>query len=324
MKVIFHTLFLCLLTLSSFAQGPYAPAAGHQGSMAIHKDSSIFRDWATAVVVQRGKQDIANPNSDTASLGTWSNALGKADGTSVVSLGDGGVATLRFSSALYNGIGPDFAVFENAFINSFLELAFVEVSSDGINFFRFPAHSLTDTLVPVGSFGAVDPSNVHNLAGKYAANFGTPFDLEELEGTTGLDVQNVTHVRLVDAIGTMDHVFAQRDHSGRKINDIYPTPFPSGGFDLDAVGAIYIRPVGLRENESQAISVYPNPAKEFITIAGIDVRNQAYTIKTINGTTVVSGILHRNKLDLNELSSGVYLIEVSNESSVMRSKFVVK
>ncbi|MBL4707790.1 MAG: T9SS type A sorting domain-containing protein [Flavobacteriales bacterium] len=323
MKTILNTL-LCIMALSSFAQGPYARAAGELGSLAIHKDSSVFKDWATEVVINRGKQNISDLNSDTASVGKWSNALGKADGTSVVSLGDSGVATLRFSSVLYNGPGPDFAVFENAFNNTFLELAFVEVSSDGANFFRFPAHSLTDTVTPIGSFGSLDPSEINNLAGKYRANFGTPFDLEDLEGTLGLDLQNITHVRLVDAIGTLDSAFAQRDSYGRKINDIYPTAFPSGGFDLDAVGAIYIRPVGLSKEIMQTLNVYPNPAHSFISISGLEWKGQSFSIKTMNGNIVQSGILRQQKIDLNNLSSGIYIIEILSESSIGRSKFMVK
>ena len=95
-----------------------------------------------------------------------------------VSLGRGGSITLAFDHPIRDGLGFDFAVFENAINDSFLELGFVEVSSDGVNFFRFDNDSLTTSLV--ASFGEVDPTNVRNLAGKYRQGFGTPFDLEEL------------------------------------------------------------------------------------------------------------------------------------------------
>lgn len=324
MRAIVSIVLLCTWTLSSFAQGPYAPAAGHSGSLAIHKDSSIFKGWATEVVIQRGKQDISVPTSDTASVGVWLNALGKADGTSVVSLGDSGVATLKFSSSIYNGVGPDFAVFENAFNNTFLELAFVEVSSDGVNFYRFPSHSLTDTSIAIGSFGVVDPTNLYNLAGKHRANYGTPFDLADLIGTVGLDLQSVTHVRLIDAIGTLDSLFAQRDSYGRKVNDIYPTPFPSGGFDLDAVGVINTLIVGLDEAPIQTVSIYPNPAKSSITVSGIQLKNQTFSIKTIKGETVRFGVLNKQSIDISSLTSGIYVLEILNEASIQHSKFIVK
>ena len=71
-------------------------------------------------------------------------------GSKRVSLGDGGTVVLTFPQPIGDVPGPDFAVFENgfkAFDNSFfLELAHVEVSSDGVNFYRFPSSSLTPSL----------------------------------------------------------------------------------------------------------------------------------------------------------------------------------
>lgn len=153
-----------MIPLGIYAQRDFPPAVGEVGTTAIHKDSSVFKDWATSCRVKRGLQDIADPNSDTTTVGKASFALGKADGNQVVSLGDAGEAILTFNGSIYDGPGPDFAVFENAFNATFLELAFVEVSSDGVNYFRFPSESLTDTNKEVGSFGSVYAYFVHNLA----------------------------------------------------------------------------------------------------------------------------------------------------------------
>ena len=99
-------------------------------------------------------------------------ALGAADAAvdpaNVVVLGDSGRITLTFSGVIYNGPGFDFAVFENGFSDTFLELAWVEVSSDGTHFFRFPGFSLTPSAV--GSFGTLDPTNIEGLAGKFRPN----------------------------------------------------------------------------------------------------------------------------------------------------------
>jgi hypothetical protein len=65
-----------------------------------------------------------------------------------------------------------------------------------------------------------------------------PFDLAELRHVSPLlDIQRVTHVRVVDVIGTNDPALATFDAAGHIIIDPYPTPYFSGGFDLDAVGA---------------------------------------------------------------------------------------
>lgn len=224
--------------------GPYAPAAGQPGSTAISKDSPLFTGWATGVPeLIRGPQNIANPSGPLASMGTTASVLGPADGSSVLSLGDGGSITLSFADGIRDGDGYDFAVFENAFADIFLELAHVEVSSNGIDFFRFASVSLTPTDVQVGGFGSLDPTNLLNLAGKYRGGFGTPFDLAELAGVSPLlDVNHVGYVRILDVVGSIDPAYGTYDSLGNLINDPYSTAFASGGFDLDAVGVIHAVP----------------------------------------------------------------------------------
>lgn len=233
--------FFLLIGIAS--AGPYPPAAGQPGSDAIPMNSPAITAWAASVVdIMRGPLDIANPGLGNASFGDPANALGPASGNSfdVVSLGDGGSITLGFALPFRNGPGPDLAVFENSFDDNFLELAFVEVSSNGTDFFRFPAVSLTQTTTQVGAFDPLDPTDLHNLAGKYRQGFGTPFDLDDLVGVSPLlDVDSVRFVRIVDVVGSIDDNFATFDSQGNKINDPYPTAFASGGFDLDAVGVMH-------------------------------------------------------------------------------------
>jgi len=225
------------------AAGPFPPAAGVPGSDAVAADDPRLTLWAVAAEVERGPVEIEFPDGAVATFGSEEDAIGPADATPdepypVVSLGDGGMATLEFDPPFGDIPGPDFAVFENGFSIGFLELAHVEVSSDGEHFFRFPSVSLTPIPDEPASGGSVDATDVHNLAGKYLAGWGTPFDLAELRDISPLlDIQRITHVRVIDVIGINDPLLGSRDSLGNLIIDPYPTPFPSGGFDLDAVGA---------------------------------------------------------------------------------------
>lgn len=234
-------MLLLVLSAAPVCAGPFQPSG-------LPASSPGFVGWANGVAsLTRGPQNIANPAGPLASFGVGGNALGAADGTlGVVSLGDGGQITLTFPGTIFNGTGADFAVFENGFVFNgvFGELAFVEVSSNGNDFFRFPSVSLTQTTTQQGPFASLDPTNIHNLAGQFPALNGTPFDLNDLVGISPLlNVNAVTHVRLVDVVGSLDPAHRRLDSLGNPINDLWPTDFPSGGFDLDAVGAIHMVPL---------------------------------------------------------------------------------
>lgn len=234
---------LVLASALPLAGGPYDGAAGTAGSPAIAHADPAIAGWATGFVdLVRGPAQAGVPAYGFASFGAAEYALGPVlretpdDVYDVVSLGDGGRVTLTFDQPIADGAGWDFAVFENGFAGSFLELAFVEVSSDGVNFFRFDAYSETPSATQIGGFGVLDPTNVRNLAGKHVGGHGTPFDLAELAGRSPLlDVHAITHVRVVDVVGSIDPALASRDALGRVVNDPWPTPFSTGGFDLDGV-----------------------------------------------------------------------------------------
>ena len=237
-------LLLAMVPVALWAQ--FAPAQDKPGTTAMHADSSAFVAWAKGCTVERGPMCIDNPSSGVASFGSEALALGIPGGTmDVVSLGDGGTATLTFESPICNGTGPDFAVFENGFANAqnpdtwALELGFVEVSSDGENFFRFPAVTYVQAENQLGNAGSIVPAQLHNFASKYGAFYGTPFDLDEVEDNALLDKNHITHVRIVDVVGNINPEYCTYDSQGHPVNDPWPTPFASCGMDLDAVGVIH-------------------------------------------------------------------------------------
>lgn len=209
--------------------GPYSGAANTAGSEAIARTDSRFVAWAS------GHSEIIYGSDVDNTWKTPAKATGPAtsDVYDIVCLGNGGRITMYFPNPLRDGTGADFAVFENAHSAMFLELAFVEVSSDGVNFRRFPTASLTSSAV--GPFGNVDPTNIDGLAGKHQVGHGTPFDLSTLPDSPLLDKQRVCFVRIIDIIGNG----TTKDSSNRPIYDPTPT-IGSGGFDLDAIGAINV------------------------------------------------------------------------------------
>ncbi len=324
--IIRYKFCLAILLLSGHMAAQFAPPAGQEGSTAIHVDDPQFINWATGCTVERGFQNILMEELGETTNGEAENVPGPADNL-VVSLGDAGVATLTFEHPIRNGEGWDFAVFENAFDDLFLEFAFVEVSSDGEQFVRFPATSLTDTTEQTTTFGISDATKVNNLAGKYRGGFGTPFDLEELsEYSDILDLENITHVRIIDVIGSIDPEIGSRDAFGNLVNDPFPTGFPVGGFDLDAVGVIHQNVEVANEDLSfTTIKVYPNPV-----ISGQNlhfelqehIQIEEIYLKDLSGRILKRWSGKETSLDMDNISNGVYLIGFEGRDRFFRKIIV--
>ncbi len=266
-KVITTILLQCTLVLSAtllnseLNAGPFPPAAGVSGSTAIASTDPSIVGWASAYTNYNiGNNVDAEFQTPNMALGEAGNSDGSNNGFvfDIVSLGEAGSITLTFDQPIANGSGADLLVFENSFSGTFLELAWVEVSSNGIDFIRFINYSITPSSI--GAFGNIDTTNIFGYGGKYRGGFGAPFDLEELKDNPLLDVSRITHVRIVDIVG--DGSALDNFPAPNGPNPIYD-PFPSAGsagFDLDAIAVIHFAEPTFEEN-------VPFPAVAFIVLA---------------------------------------------------------
>ncbi len=324
-------LFLLAGYIASVAQfAPQFPLPGHT---TISKNDSRFTDWAAGCTFYPGWVNMADK-----SLGkTDSTNTGKIvgpPGIYLLSLGDSGVVVLTFEHSIKNGPGPDFAVFENGFTErgndtvAFLELAFVEVSSDGQNFIRFPAISLMQDTMQIDNATFSDARYYHNLAGKYIAGYGTPFDLEDLKDTPGLDINNITHVRIVDVIGSIDPEYGSYDHEGRMINDPFPTPFLTSGFDLNGVGVINSnKPVSVtgKKKEENDIMLFPNPVSDRLHISIHGQQSVPYTLHHVNGAEVKNSLLPPDGIiDMSHYANGIYILQLYLKNGASYKNRVIK
>ena len=287
---------------------PYADVVGTATTSAIAKDDVAIVAWATRVASYTAGTNVDPFWQDT------TKGLGEAEGTSsnVVCLGRGGQITLEFQQPITDGTGADFAVFENSFSDQFLELAWVEVSSDGIHFLRFPNFSQTPS--PVGGFGTVDAKKVHGFAGKYRAGYGTSFDLAEIRAAHAaslldsslfpssysvdllanfdeVDFDNIRYIRLIDVVGDGSQYSALRlgADQGLVIYDPYPTT-GSAGFDLDGVAVIHQLDTS---GESQTIDFSPIGNQRFADVAvGLEATASsglAVTFEVVSGPAFLDG-----------------------------------
>lgn len=284
------SIFLFAATLCSLClMAQYDGAVGTEGCLAISKDDPRIVSWALGVQVNRGTWDESD--SRIVDYGSPYMGAGMPENNvmSAVSLGSAGTATATFDRPIVNGEGKDFVVFENANDSIFLELAFVEVSSDGVNYFRFPSHSTSYNNEDNPLEGRT-ASHYYNLAGKYEINWGVGFDLDEIEDNDLLDKQNIRFVRLVDVVnGT------STDSEGNTIYDGVSWPTYSQGFDLTGIGVI---------NAGRQYKV-SNFEEESFAMA----ENSYEIVSLDNYTTEENGVYTKDHIsgEMNFLGTGYYM-----------------
>lgn len=196
----------------------------------------------------------------------------------VASLGVGGSLTLGFAVVITDGPGADLLVFENAFEAGdgvFSEVAFVEVSTDGVHFARFPAR-YSGPPAPLPAFGTAPFGSYRGLTGAQpvlahvGANpidpldpvtaGGEAFDLWDLRLDAGVvaglvDLQQIHFVRLVDVVAGVDV-----DSCGQLIYDVGGS---SGSADIDAVAVRHA--LGMDFTDSPRVDLVREPSG-FLTL----------------------------------------------------------
>ena len=84
--------------------------------------------------------------------------------------------------------------------------------------------------------------------------------------------------------------------------------------------------VGVEEETDNTVSIYPNPASDFIQINRQTDEQVKATIYNTVGQIVWSNTLIGSscKIDLNEFSTGAYILQVENKNSIVTERFIVR
>jgi hypothetical protein len=218
--------------------------------------SQAAAQFATSVV------DYSPGTLGSGETSTTDNILGPPVGggfaqgsTDVLSLGEGGSVTVGFDVTIADGPGVDFSVFENplTFGDVFAEVFFIEVSTDGVSFARFPSSYVGPqgppdfTLMPIGTydgFGGHQPVLTNAFTNPIdpadpARSGGESFDLawladHPLVQNGQVDLLQIHFVRLVDApTGGL-----AADSDGTAVYDSRNNPTGANSADVDAVAVI--------------------------------------------------------------------------------------
>lgn len=235
-----------------------------------------------------------------------------ADPTQICSLGFGGEIILGFKDfVVFDGDGPDFTIFENAFINPvtkkiFAEPAKVAVSEDGVIYYDFPFDSITleGCAGKTPTYGNKDPFNPNESG-------GDQFDLADL------GIKKINYIKITDISEYL------------KYNSNYPFYDPIiSGFDLDAV-------VGLNLEKKYQHSIVSNRLENNDykivirekTLSINSLLNESYKllkIFNINGEELINTQFFDNiNINFDNYSKQLYLIIIIQCDQINTFKLIM-
>ena len=89
--------------------------------------------------------------------------------------------------------------------------------------------------------------------------------------------------------------------------------------------------VGSNSLDATSFGLYPNPAKENVTISfnNVETGNYELTIEDVKGQKVVNEVItvknsnSQREINISEFESGVYFVRLVNGSSTVTKKLVV-
>ncbi len=127
-------------------------------------------------------------------------------------------------------------------------------------------------------------------------------------------------------IGNISDTYASYDSKGNVINDPWPTPFNTCGFDLDAVGVMHTGTATDLENINESkTKIYPNPfsSKLYIDYQQNDTRNQMaeFSLYDIYGRMIFNRRVNfLEGIDMDRIPAGVYIVKIiiGNDTTVKR------
>lgn len=76
------------------------------------------------------------------------------------------------------------------------------------------------------------------------------------------------------------------------------------------------------EQTALELSIYPNPAREFLYVESATKQNLNYTIRNSVGQTVINGAIRNQQIAVQKLPQGVYILSINNGTETYTQKFI--
>lgn len=225
---------------------------------------------------------------------------------------------------------------------------FIEFYNNSSTSIDISGYTISDSIISTGlttvrhTFisGTIIPANGFLVifgGGTAVGNFGGAIVVVD-SGTAGLSMQNSDEIVLVhDASGTQvlsfdtDALSNNPNESYTRDPDITGTTFVQHAGVTAAAGRLFSpgrfldgTALSIDDLTIDDLSVFPNPANDFIIIETSVVGNKNIELIDISGRTILSSAISGNRFDVSTLNSGVYILKVSINGRVSTSKIIVE
>ena len=90
--------------------------------------------------------------------------------------------------------------------------------------------------------------------------------------------------------------------------------------------SVTINDVAVEENEINEVTVYPNPAKDFVKLSAVGVQLSAVKVYNCLGMMIEEIKVNANETEINisDYKAGVYFINIETENGVIVKQVSVK
>ena len=96
---------------------------------------------------------------------------------------------------------------------------------------------------------------------------------------------------------------------------------------LDDIEFVYVDHTGLDEYETRQsqLSVYPNPATDYITVSFPNMKNGKLCVYNIVGEQILSRELasETSKINVSGLAKGIYMVRVTDDKGIVGTKKLI-
>jgi subtilisin family serine protease len=202
---------------------------------------------------------------------------------------------------------------------------YVSAPADAKSVFTIGAVSASKSIASFSSFG---PTADNRVKPDVLAHGLSVYVLDYISGNTRtINGTSFSSPIMAGAVACMWQAFPNRTNMEimdiiRKSADRYTNPTAQYGYGIPDLEKAYKTTLGVTSvQDRDALLVYPNPVTTQLFVKSKQV-NVDYSIRNVLGALVQKGVLKNESIGIEELQTGVYILELTSKNNTQSIRFV--